>query len=218
MKYPRNCLWLILVGLLTVSYSLYVKKSWAKAHDECAICHGKRLGIGLAVFIKERQIDIINPNTGKPLERIETICLNCHGDEEYKTQLHELGANIAQLEGEPEAKPEGSTTPLDEIMLAPADVGFRIIDLHETHPVGIIPKKVVLPEEAKGFKWQEEQLTCMGCHNHHPSNPNYKYLRWPVKDGNDLNSFCKHCHNDKMKPEGVEIKRRHRGRIGTFSD
>jgi predicted CXXCH cytochrome family protein len=179
------------------------------------MCHGNRLGVGLAVFIKKRKIPIINPYTGKPLERIESICLNCHGDEEYKAQLKELGADISFLEDEPEAMPEGTTTPLDEMLLGAVDVGFMIIDLHESHPVGIVSEKVVLPEESRGFKWQENQLTCVGCHDHHPSNPNYKYLRWPTNKGQDMNSFCAHCHTDKIKPEGAEPQRRRRG--GTFT-
>jgi predicted CXXCH cytochrome family protein len=212
MKGTRHVCGVILVGLLVVPSSL-----WAKAHDECAMCHGDRLGIGLAVFTKKRQIAIINPNTGKELERIEAICLNCHGDEEYKAQLKELGAEIALLEDEPEANPEGTTTPLDEMMLAPVDVGFRIIDLHESHPVGIAPKKVVLPKEASGFKWQENQLTCISCHDHHPSNTNYKYLRWPTDNGNDMNSFCAHCHSQMIEPEEPETPVRRKRGMGPIS-
>lgn len=187
--------------------------SWADndAHKECVMCHGNRLGVGLAVFTKKRKIDIINPNTGRPLERIETICLNCHGDEEYKAQLKSLGAGISFFEDEPEAMPEGTTTPLDEMTLGTVDVGFMIIDLHETHPVGIVPKTVVLPQESRGYYRQENQLTCLGCHNHHPNNPNYKYLRWPTNNGEDMNSFCNHCHGNKIKPKGAKIQRRRRG-------
>ncbi len=182
---------------------------WAQhAHDECAMCHGNRLGVVLAVFNKKRKIPIINPNTGKPLERIESICLNCHGDEEFKAQLKESGEGISFLD-DMDSKPEGTANPLDEMMLGPVDVGFMIIDLHETHPVGMTPKKVVLPTESKGYKWQEEQLTCLGCHDHHPSNPNYKYLRWPTDKGEDMNGFCAHCHKNKLVPEVVEQRRRH---------
>ncbi len=68
--------------------------------------------------------------------------------------------------------------------------------LHLAHPVGIIPnpEKVVLPPEAKGFKGEEDCLTCMSCHDWHPTNNNYKYLRWPVTDEEDLNRFCLNCH------------------------
>ncbi len=68
--------------------------------------------------------------------------------------------------------------------------------LHLAHPVGIIPnpQKVVLPPEASGFKGEEDRLTCMSCHDWHPTNKNYKYLRWPVAGEEDLNRFCLHCH------------------------
>jgi len=183
---------------------------YAAAHEECEICHGNRLGIGLAILTKKRKIAIINPNTGLPIERIEAICLSCHGDEEYKKQIQ--GITGEGFEEFPEAKLEGTTAVLEEMMLKPVDVGFRVIDLHESHPVGIVPKKVKLPKEARGFKGQEDQLTCLGCHDHHPSNKNYKYLRWPTDGGRDINAFCAHCHKDKMKPEDViERKPRRRG-------
>ena len=68
--------------------------------------------------------------------------------------------------------------------------------LHLAHPVGIVPdpKKVVLPPEARGFRGEENKLTCLGCHNHHPDNQNYKYLRWPTDGGRDKAKFCVHCH------------------------
>ncbi len=211
MRGRRYACWIMCLGLLMTPGILWAEQ----AHGDCAMCHGNRLGVGLAVFNKQRKIPIINPSTGKPLERIESICLSCHGDEEFKAQLKESGVGISFLD-DTEAKPEGTSTPLDEMELGPVDVGFKIIDLHETHPVGIVTKKVILPEESRGFKWQENQLTCLGCHDHHPSNPNYKYLRWPTDGGEDINGFCAHCHADKVQPESVEPQRRHnRGMLST---
>ncbi len=210
MKGMKYTWWVILCILCIIPTS-----SWSEndAHKECAMCHGNRLGVGLAVITRKRKIPIINPNTGKHLERIETLCLNCHGDEEYKAQLKSLGAGIALLEDEPGDTPEGTKSPLDEMMLGAVDVGFMIIDLHETHPVGIVPKTVVLPQESRGYYHQENQLTCLGCHDHHPSNPNYKYLRWPTNKGEDMNSFCAHCHKNMMKPKGVKRQRRRRSEM-----
>lgn len=78
----------------------------------------------------------------------------------------------------------------------PDGAGYRPVDLNHTHPVGFTPdpNKVVLPPEAKGFAGEEEDLTCNGCHDQHPSNTNYMYLRWPSDGGENLPKFCAHCH------------------------
>jgi len=171
--------------------------AWGVGHDECKKCHGDQFVKSLDIISQKRDIPIINPSTGKPLQRIEALCLDCHGDEKYKDQLKQLGMF---REVDESAEAPAATAVLDELELKPANVGFRIIDLHQTHPVEIVPRNVKVPTEAMGFKGQEDQLTCMGCHNHHPSNPNYKYLRWPAGKDNNLNDFCAHCHTDKKKP------------------
>ncbi|MFQ5646988.1 MAG: cytochrome c3 family protein [bacterium] len=189
------------------------------AHSDCRICHGNRLGIGIAVFGQERKIMTINPNTGKPLQRIEAICLACHGpkDEDAYQPVEE---DLEDLEADKEKEKIDFSKNLmmdrlqnpgaifAELGFEPADVGFRVIDLHQTHPVGIIPKTVKLPKEARGFKGEENELTCMGCHNHHPSNPNYMYLRWPTDKGKRIVKLCAHCHPDKVKPSTVRVKKR----------
>jgi tetratricopeptide (TPR) repeat protein len=71
--------------------------------------------------------------------------------------------------------------------------------LHLAHPVGIIPdpQKVTLPPEAIGFKGEEDRLTCMSCHDWHPTNTSYKYLRWAVADEEELSRFCLNCHTEQ---------------------
>lgn len=197
--------------------------TWAAfAHEECEICHGNRLGIGLAVFVKDRNVLLVNPSTGRPMQRIEAICQACHApgqgddrllDDEFVEELERKEAVDEEKKKQEmieELGVEETTAVFDELMIKPVDVGLRVIDLHETHPVGIVPKKVTLPKEARGFKGQENQLTCMGCHNHHPSNPNYMYLRWPSDKGKKLSQFCAHCHPDKVKPAGGRRRTRRR--------
>ncbi len=75
--------------------------------------------------------------------------------------------------------------------------------LHMAHPVGITPNpaKVILPAIAKGFRGEEENLTCMGCHDWHPTNKNYKYLRWPTDGGVNISKFCVQCHPNQGRKE-----------------
>ncbi|MBI5787920.1 MAG: tetratricopeptide repeat protein [Candidatus Schekmanbacteria bacterium] len=123
-------------------------------HTYCRLCH-EIPSQGTFKSYVEVETDRINPFTGKPFERIESICTSCH------------------------------------------------TSTHMAHPVGIIPnpEKVVLPPEARGFRGEENKLTCLGCHNQHPDNPNYKYLRWSTDGGQDKAKFCVRCHPKQGRNE-----------------
>jgi len=80
----------------------------------------------------------------------------------------------------------------------PIGLGYRPVNLLETHPTDIMPEKIELPPEATDLKLEKEgYLTCMGCHDPHPSNTNYMYLRVPTDRGTNLNKFCIWCHPEK---------------------
>ncbi len=72
------------------------------------------------------------------------------------------------------------------------------------HPVGIVPTRYTLPPESTGFLGQEKEISCFSCHDPHPKNKNYMYLRWPTESGNDISKFCvAKCHSKFAKSEVV---------------
>ena len=73
-----------------------------------------------------------------------------------------------------------------------------------SHPVGVIPTgEVDVPTEALGFPGQEDKISCLSCHNPHPENANYKYLRWPPENQYNLAQFCLSCHINKGIKQSV---------------
>ena len=84
----------------------------------------------------------------------------------------------------------------------PYGKGIKEIDPNIKHPFGIKPFLVKLPDQANGFGGQTENLTCMGCHDPHPSNKNIGYLRTPsgieILKTEDIIKSCIWCH-PKMK-------------------
>jgi predicted CXXCH cytochrome family protein len=74
--------------------------------------------------------------------------------------------------------------------------GVLEVDLMKTHPIGIIPKRAQVPQ---GNLSLDGTLTCTSCHDPHPSNPNYMYLRTNVSGGSDMGSFCEVCHPGKRE-------------------
>ncbi len=88
----------------------------------------------------------------------------------------------------------------------PDGAGYRPVDLNHTHPVGFTPdpNKVVLPAQSKGFPGEEEDVVCTSCHDQHPSNPYYMYLRWPSDGGSNLPMFCAKCHPKQSAAENIQ--------------
>jgi len=73
--------------------------------------------------------------------------------------------------------------------------GYAPVHPNMSHPYGLAsvnPKVAKVPAELlrEGGKFE-----CLGCHDPHPSNPNYKYLRVDTGDkGQNMDTFCAVCH------------------------
>ena len=71
--------------------------------------------------------------------------------------------------------------------------GILPIHLTTTHPTGVAPTYVKVPEKML----RDGKMSCVSCHNPHPSNGNYKYLVVDTKKGNDMGVFCAVCHTEQ---------------------
>ncbi|HHJ64714.1 MAG TPA: hypothetical protein ENJ61_07385 [Aquifex aeolicus] len=72
---------------------------------------------------------------------------------------------------------------------------IRPIFLHMTHPVNVKPNPKIakVPEQLL----RDGELQCVSCHDPHPSNPFWKYLRVDTKKGTQVGKFCAVCHPAK---------------------
>lgn len=64
-----------------------------------------------------------------------------------------------------------------------------------SHPFSVVPdpKAASVPPELL----RDDQLECVSCHDPHPSNPNYQYLRASTVSGSQMKNFCSVCHPAK---------------------
>ena len=72
--------------------------------------------------------------------------------------------------------------------------GYAPISAHLSHPYGLTsvdPKVAKVPPE---LLRDGGRFECLGCHDPHPSNPNYKYLRVDTAKGSKIDAFCAVCH------------------------
>lgn len=72
---------------------------------------------------------------------------------------------------------------------------IKPIFLHMTHPVGVEPNPKIAQVPVKLLR--NGRLQCVSCHDPHPSNPNWKYLRVSTKGGTQVGKFCAVCHTAK---------------------
>lgn len=85
--------------------------------------------------------------------------------------------------------------------------GIKPIEGHMSHPYGISsinPKVARVPAELL----RDGKFECISCHDPHPSNPNYKYLRIDTANGAKMNIFCAACHPMKADPKSAAAKSR----------
>ena len=72
--------------------------------------------------------------------------------------------------------------------------GYAPVHANTSHPYGVDkvnPKVAKVPAELLG---EGGSFSCMGCHDPHPSNPYFKYLRVDTNKGAKMDNFCAACH------------------------
>ena len=84
--------------------------------------------------------------------------------------------------------------------------GFAPVSQHISHPFGldkVNPRVAKVPPELLS---QGGRFECMGCHDPHPSNTYYKYLRVDTAGGKNIDRFCAACHGAKADPAAASEK------------
>lgn len=74
-------------------------------------------------------------------------------------------------------------------------MGILPVSAAMSHPFGIAPNSKIATVPAHLLR--DGKLECVGCHDPHPSNSNYKYLRVDTAKGTKMSSFCGMCHTSK---------------------
>jgi len=87
--------------------------------------------------------------------------------------------------------------------------GVKPVYLHMTHPVNVKPNSKIakMPETLA----RDGMIQCVSCHDPHPSNNQWRYLRVDTKNGANVGEFCMTCHPAKAdttfyKTEVKDIK------------
>ncbi|MGB9715969.1 MAG: cytochrome c3 family protein [Thermodesulfovibrionales bacterium] len=80
-------------------------------------------------------------------------------------------------------------------------LGILAVSAAHSHPYGVTPSPKVANVPAIFLR--DGKLECVGCHDPHPSNPYYMYLRVDTSKGAKMAEFCALCHASKATPKDV---------------
>jgi predicted CXXCH cytochrome family protein len=134
-------------------------------------------------------------------------CTGCHGAHNAKGKL------ISAIDPNTKAVNPATQKPYDGITAfclgchettENGGMGIMPVSASMSHPYGITPNTKVAA--VPSIFLRSNKLDCVGCHDPHPSNPNYKYLRVDTKGGQDMQSFCSVCHFMKSGVAAKEIR------------
>jgi len=81
-------------------------------------------------------------------------------------------------------------------------MGIAAVSANHSHPYGVKPNPKVA--NVPSVFLRDGALECVGCHDPHPSNPNYKYLRVDTSGGSKMGGFCAMCHGSKADAGAVK--------------
>jgi hypothetical protein len=129
-------------------------------------------------------------------------CAGCHSAHAVRgAALFALAENRKALDPRTD-RPLGPLSALCLSCHADAEEGGRGIapvSGHLGHPFSLAkvnPRLAKVPPELL----RDGRFECVGCHDPHPSNPNYRYLRIAVTRTPTLAELCSVCHPRKADP------------------
>ncbi len=84
--------------------------------------------------------------------------------------------------------------------------GYAPISSHISHPYGLTSVDSKIAKVPGELLRDGGRFECLGCHDPHPSNPYYKYLRVDTAKGSKMDAFCAVCHPIKADVATVNEK------------
>lgn len=81
--------------------------------------------------------------------------------------------------------------------------GYAPVSGHISHPFGLAAVNEKVAKVPPELLREGGRFECLGCHDPHPSNPYYKYLRIDTAKGSKMDAFCAVCH--PIKADGATV-------------
>ena len=136
-------------------------------------------------------------------------CTGCHAIHTAKGEIIFAVTANKQIVNPKTKQPYGGTTALclgchEES--SKGGQGYAPISAHMSHPYGLAQVDSKIAKVPAELLREGGRFECLGCHDPHPSNPYYKYLRVDTAKGSKMDAFCAVCHPIKADMATVNEK------------
>ncbi len=136
-------------------------------------------------------------------------CVGCHALHTAKDQIIFAVSANKQVINPKTKQPYSGTTALclgchEES--SKGGQGYAPISAHASHPYGLASVDQKIAKVPPELLREGNRFECLGCHDPHPSNPYYKYLRVDTAKGSKMDAFCAVCHPIKADVATVAEK------------
>jgi predicted CXXCH cytochrome family protein len=84
--------------------------------------------------------------------------------------------------------------------------GYAPVSSTHSHPYGLQQVDAKVAKVPGELLREGGRFECLGCHDPHPSNPYFKYLRVDTAKGSKMDAFCAVCHPIKADVATVNEK------------
>ena len=136
-------------------------------------------------------------------------CTGCHAIHTAKGEIIFAVAPNKQVVNPKTKQPYAGTTALclgchEES--SKGGQGYAPVSAHLSHPYGLQQVDAKVAKVPGELLREGGRFECLGCHDPHPSNPYYKYLRVDTAKGSKMDAFCAVCHPIKADVATVNEK------------
>lgn len=162
-----------------------------------------RLLVLLAFILLPTSVMAAGPHEG-------LTCAGCHAPHAAKGDLiFAVSPNLKDVNKRTGQPNSGTTALCLGCHQAPdkGGIGIKPIESHISHPYGLSSVNSKVAHVPAEFL-KDGKFECTACHDPHPSNPNYKYLRIDTSGGAKMDRFCAGCHAkkaDAKQSQGLEF-------------
>jgi predicted CXXCH cytochrome family protein len=136
-------------------------------------------------------------------------CTGCHAIHTAKDQIIFAVKANKQVVNPKTKQPYTGTTALCLGCHEDSDKGgqgYAPVSGHISHPFGLAQVNEKVAKVPAELLRDGGRFECLGCHDPHPSNPYYKYLRIDTAKGSKIDAFCAVCHPIKADTATVAEK------------
>jgi hypothetical protein len=150
-----------IINIFVLYESFFCLALAGQGHQDCSMCHKVHGAKDIALFPEPIKNPIINPHTGKKMDKIDALCMKCHANPPYGKGIKEIDPNNKHPFG---IKPVLVDLPDQADGFGGQTERLACMGCHDPHPSNRNLGYLRAPSEIKISKTKDVIKSCLWCH------------------------------------------------------